>query len=147
MRVTYLGSAESAVFLASNQMKIPLYVESVSAGFPSPAQDFVDRSLDLNELCIQHPSATFFVRAQGDSMIEAGIHSGDVLVVDRSLTAKHGDVVIASIHGELTVKELQLKPTTILRPHNKAYPVIPISEDSELEIFGIVTGVVRRLER
>ncbi|SBT17953.1 LexA repressor [Marinomonas gallaica] len=147
MRVTYLGSAESAAFLASKQMAIPLYVESVSAGFPSPAQDFVERSLDLNELCIQNPSSTFFVRAQGDSMVEAGIHSGDVLVIDRSLSAKHGDIVIASIHGELTVKELQLKPTTVLRPHNKAYPVIPISEHSELEIFGIVTGVVRRLER
>lgn len=147
MRVTYLGSAESAVFSNARRLQIPLYVESVSAGFPSPAQDFVERSLDLNELCIQHPNATFFVRAQGDSMVEAGIHSGDVLVVDRSLSAKHGDIVIASIHGELTVKELQLTPETILRPHNKAYPVIPISADSELEIFGIVTGVVRRLER
>ncbi|MCO4785101.1 translesion error-prone DNA polymerase V autoproteolytic subunit [Marinomonas atlantica] len=147
MRVTYLGSAESAAFLATKQMSIPFYVESVSAGFPSPAQDFVERSLDLNELCIQHPSSTFFVRAQGDSMIEAGIHSGDVLIVDRSLSAKHSDIVIASIHGELTVKELQLKPTTVLRPHNKAYPVIPISEHSELEIFGVVTGVVRRLQQ
>lgn len=147
MRVTYLGSAESSGFFAAKQMKMPLYVESVSAGFPSPAQDFVECSLDLNELCIQHPSATFFVRAQGDSMVDAGIHSGDVLVVDRSLTAKHGDIVIASIHGELTVKELCLKPESILRPHNKAYPVIPISEHSEFEIFGVVTGVVRRLDR
>ncbi|WP_452600537.1 S24 family peptidase [Rhodanobacter aciditrophus] len=73
MKVTYLGSAESAAFLSINKLNIPLYVESVSAGFPSPAQDFVERTLDLNELCIQHPSATFFVRAQGDSMVEAGI--------------------------------------------------------------------------
>lgn len=147
MRVTYLGSAESAAFLASQTMQIPLYVESVSAGFPSPAQDYVERSLDLNKLCIEHPSATFFVRAQGDSMVDAGIHSGDILVVDRSLAAKHNDIVIAAIHGELTVKELQLKPHVLLRPHNKAYPVIPISEESEFEVFGVVTGVVRRLER
>ncbi|SBS30537.1 LexA repressor [Marinomonas aquimarina] len=147
MRVTYLGSAESESFLASQSMQIPLYVESVSAGFPSPAQDYVERSLDLNALCIQHPSATFFVRAQGDSMVGAGIHSGDILVVDRSLTAKHGDIIIASVHGELTVKELQLKPNVLLRPHNKAYPVMPISEESEFEVFGVVTGVVRRLQR
>lgn len=147
MRVTYMGSAESAAFLAFQPMQIPLYVESVSAGFPSPAQDYVERSLDLNKLCIEHPSATFFVRAQGDSMIGAGIHSGDILVVDRSLSAKHGDIIIASIHGELTVKELQLKPNAQLRPHNKAYPVMPISEESEFEVFGVVTGVVRRLAR
>lgn len=147
MRVTYMGSAESAAFLASQPMQIPLYVESVSAGFPSPAQDYVERSLDLNSLCIQHPSATFFVRAQGDSMIGVGIYSGDILVVDRSLSAKHGDIVIASLHGELTVKELQLKPNVQLRPHNKAYPVMPISEESDFEVFGVVTGVVRRLQR
>ncbi|ADZ91084.1 Peptidase S24/S26A/S26B, conserved region [Marinomonas mediterranea MMB-1] len=147
MRVTYLGSAESSAFLSSNKMQIPLYVESVSAGFPSPAQDFVERTLDLNELCIQHPSATFFVRAQGDSMIEAGIHCGDVLVVDRSLTSKHGDIVIACVHGEMTVKVLELMPAVALRPRNKAYPVIPISEESGLEVFGVVTGVVRKIER
>lgn len=147
MKVTYLGSAESAYFLHANRMRIPLYIESVSAGFPSPAQDFVERTLDLNELCIQHPSATFFVRAQGDSMVEAGINSGDVLVVDRSLTAKHGDIIIASIHGELTVKELELRPNALLRPRNKAYPVIPISEESEFEVFGVVTSVVRNLNR
>lgn len=147
MRVTYLGSAESPTFLSSHPVQIPLYVESVSAGFPSPAQDFIERSLDLNKLCIQHPSATFFVRAQGDSMIDAGIFNGDILVVDRSLTAKHGDIIIACVFGEMTVKTLELTPKVTLKPKNKAYPAIPISEESGLEVFGVVTNVVRRVAR
>jgi DNA polymerase V len=147
MRVTYLGVSESAEFIAANSVRIPLYVDSVSAGFPSPAQDFVEKSLDLNEFCVAHPNATFYVRAQGDSMIEAGIHSGDVLVVDRSLTARHSDIVIACIHGEMTVKTLELKPNVLLRPKNKAYKAIHITEESQLEIFGVVTGVVRKYER
>lgn len=147
MRITYLGVSESSDFIAANSVRIPLYVYSVSAGFPSPAQDFVEKSLDLNEFCVAHPNATFYVRAQGDSMIEEGIHSGDVLVVDRSLTARHGDIVIACIHGELTVKTLELKPNVLLRPKNKAYKAIYITEESELEIFGVVTGVIRKYER
>ncbi|GAB3483459.1 translesion error-prone DNA polymerase V autoproteolytic subunit [Marinomonas epiphytica] len=147
MRVTYLGSAESQTFLSSHPIKIPLYIESVSAGFPSPAQDFIERNLDLNELCIQHPSATFFVRAQGDSMIDAGIFSDDILVVDRSLTARHGDIVIACLYGEMTVKSLELTPEVALRPKNKAYPAIPISEESGLEVFGVVTNIVRRVQQ
>ncbi|NVK75810.1 UV protection and mutation protein [Marinomonas sp. CT5] len=147
MRVTYLGASNSAAFIPSNSVQIPLYVESVSAGFPSPAQDFVERTLDLNELCIPHPMSTFFVRAQGESMVDVGIYSGDVLVVDRSLTARHGDIIIASIHGEMTVKMLELKPEVLLRPKNKAYAAIPITEESEFEVFGVVTSVVRRLDR
>jgi DNA polymerase V len=91
-------------YLDANRVQIPLYVEPVSAGFPSPAQDFVERQLDLNELCNPNPASTFFVRVQGVSMIDIGIYSDDMLVVDRSLTAKHGDVIIASVHGEMTVK-------------------------------------------
>jgi DNA polymerase V len=147
MRVTYLGVSQSQSFIDANSVRIPLYVESVSAGFPSPAQDFVEKSLDLNEFCVAHPMATFYVRAQGDSMIDAGIHSGDVLVVDRSLRARHGDIVIACIHGEMTVKMLELNPNVLLRPKNKAYKAIHITEESELEIFGVVVGVVRRYER
>ena len=146
MRVTYLGVSQSQSFIDANSVRIPLYVESVSAGFPSPAQDFVERALDLNELCIPRPMSTFFVRAQGESMIEAGIHSGDVLVVDRSLTAKHGDIIIASIHGEMTVKALELKPEVLLRPKNVAYKPIPITEESEFEVFGVVTSVIRNLK-
>lgn len=147
MRVTYLGVSKSAAFIAANSVRIALYMDSVSAGFPSPAQDFVEKSLDLNEFCVAHPNATFYVRAQGDSMVEVGIHSGDVLVVDRSLTARHGDIVIACIYGEMTVKTLELKPNVLLRPKNKACKAILITEETELEIFGVVTGVVRKYER
>ena len=147
MRVTYLGVSQSQSFIDANSARIPLYVESVSAGFPSPAQDFVEKSLDLNEFCVPHPTATFYVRAQGDSMVDAGIYTGDVLVVDRSITARHGDIVIACIHGEMTVKTLELEPNVLLRPKNKSYKAIPITEESELEIFGVVTSVIRKFDR
>ncbi|MEL0638612.1 translesion error-prone DNA polymerase V autoproteolytic subunit [Marinomonas sp. TI.3.20] len=147
MRVTYLGVSGSSEFIAANSLRIPLYVDSVSAGFPSPAQDFVERTLDLNEFCVSHPASTFYVRAQGDSMIEAGILSGDVLLVDKSLTARHGDIVIACIHGEMTVKTLELQPNVLLRPRNQAYKAIVITEESEFEVFGVVTSVIRKYER
>lgn len=85
------------------KLQIPYLFEHVQAGFPSPSQDFVERSLDLTELCIKHPAAIYFVRAKGDSMSGAGINDNDILVVDRSLEAKHGDIVIAGWDGELTV--------------------------------------------
>ena len=97
----------SAVFIGNAdfwpKQQIPFYSDPVKAGFPSPAQDYVERTLDLNELCIRHPNATFFVRVEGDSMIEAGIYDGDVLVVDRSVDAEHGDIVVAAVGNEFTV--------------------------------------------
>jgi len=125
--------------------KIPLFSDLVAAGFPSPATDFCEAKLDLNELCIKHPAATYFVRAQGDSMIEAGIYPDDVMVVDRTLTAKHGDIVIAAFNGELTVKKLETKPQLRLVPMNKAYAPINIPEETELEIFGVATTVIHSL--
>lgn len=154
MSVSYLAEAcsSSNVSPASDSaypsvVRIPFYMDSVSAGLPFATQDLVDRTLDLNELCIQHPAATFFVRAQGDSMVDAGIFSDDILVVDRSLTARHGDIVIAAIHGEMTVKSLELTPKPLLRPKNRAYAAIPLTEDSEFEVFGVVTCVVRNIKR
>jgi len=88
-------------------LKLPLFLSSVKAGFPSPADDFVETRLDLNEYLIDHPEATFFVRVSGDSMIRAGIHTGDILIVDRSLEPKNNDIVIAIIDGEFTVKRLK----------------------------------------
>jgi DNA polymerase V len=128
MHISLLGKAGSFALRL-----IPLFLERVSAGFPSPAQD----------LCIQHPAATFFVRVSGDSMIEAGIFPGDILVVDRSLRASHGDVVIAVLDGEFTVKELALHPAPMLLPRNRAYAPITLGNDSELEIFGVVTRSIR----
>jgi DNA polymerase V len=126
---------------------VPLQLESVCAGFPSPAQDYVEQVLDLNQLCVQRPAATFFVRVRGDSMLEAGICPGDILVVDRSLEAVSGDTVVASLDNDFTVKELQLKPAPRLLPRNRRYPVIEVKAEQELEIFGVVVGVVRQMRR
>jgi DNA polymerase V len=119
----------------------------VTAGFPSPATDHCERKLDLNELCVQHPAATYFVRAQGDSMVEAGIFPGDVLVVDRSITAVHGDIVIASVNGELTVKRLETRPRMRLVPMNRQYKAIDVPDGADLEVFGVATTVIHSLRK
>jgi len=121
---------------------LPLFAESVHAGFPSPAQDYIENRIDLNQLCVNHPAATYFVRVTGDSMIEGFINEGDMLVVDSALTAKHGQIVIAAIEGEFTVKQLQLIPTPSLLPMNVAYQPIPILVDDNIEIFGVVTFII-----
>lgn len=122
---------------------LPLFGDRVACGFPSPAQDYVEDSLDLNKLVIKHPSATYFVRVCGDSMIGAGISDGDLLVVDRSLSASHGDIVVAAVAGEFTVKELQTHPDIQLIPHNADYSPIVFQEEDELEIFGVVTFTLK----
>ena len=122
---------------------IPFVESAVSAGFPSPAEDYIDRTLDLNELLITNPPATFFVRVDGDSMIEAGIHSGDILTVDRSEEAVDGAIVIAMVNGEMTVKELSFYPTLRLIARNEKYPPIELNEHDDFEIFGRVKGLVR----
>nr|WP_279625990.1 translesion error-prone DNA polymerase V autoproteolytic subunit [Malonomonas rubra] len=128
-------------------LSIPFYLDAVPAGFPSPATDYCEKTLDLNELCIKRPAATYFVRAQGESMLEAGIFSGDILVVDRSLTARHGDIIIAELSGELTVKRLELKPALRLVPMNKKHLPITIPEGVDLEIFGVVTTVIHSVRK
>ncbi|MEQ4531529.1 MAG: translesion error-prone DNA polymerase V autoproteolytic subunit [Mixta sp.] len=124
-------------------VQLPLYIERVPCGFPSPAQDYVEQRIDLNELIIQRPAATYFVRVSGDSMIEAGINDGDMLVVDSSITAKHGDIVVAAVDGEFTVKRLQLYPSIQLTPMNSSYRPISIRSEDALEVFGVVTYVIK----
>ena len=145
MKVSLLGESLHPEVLATIAKPLPLFLERVAAGFPSPAQDYIEQSLDLNELCITHPEATYFVRSQGDSMIGAGIQSGDVLIVNRALNATHGDIVIASLYGELTVKELRLRPRPGLFPHNPNYQPIMLNDTVTLEIFGVVTYVLHAL--
>ena len=130
-----------------SRLELPLFASKISAGFPSPAQDYVEQTLDLNELCIKRPAATFFVRVDGDSMIDVGIFSNDILVVDRSIKPAHGDVVVAQVNGEFTVKELCLRPKLMLVPRNKSYEPISFADDSELQIFGVVTNVLRQMNR
>lgn len=122
---------------------LPLFSDLVPCGFPSPAADYVEQRIDLNELLIHHPSATYFVKAAGDSMVEAGISDGDLLVVDSSRTAQHGDIVIAAVDGEFTVKRLQLRPTIQLNPMNSSYSPIIVSNEDTLDIFGVVTFIVK----
>lgn len=145
MHVYFLGQAPAV--LPQPPRPLPMFTESVSAGFPSPAQDYAEPPLDLNELCIARPHATYFVRALGDSMINAGIQPGDLLVVDRSIQPAHGDIVIAGFHGELTVKRLELKPAVRLVACNPAYPPINVPEDAELYTQGVVMHVIRSLRK
>lgn len=150
MRVSYLGTSESAAFIAANSVRIPLYSESMD--FADLNSQPVDTGMDLNTLCIPNPAATFFVRAQGEPMERENIQTGDVLVVNRSLTARHGDIVIAFEQGKMAVMTLELKPDVLLRPKNQAYAARKVTPSVEsdvptLEVFGVVTSIVRQLER
>ena len=129
-----------------SRLSLPLFTGKVAAGFPSPADDYVEKNLDLNELLVQKPAATFFVRAQGESMLGAGIHSNDILVVDRSLEVVPGKVVICAINGELTVKRLErVNEQWQLKAENPAYADILIHDELELVIWGVVTNVIHAL--
>lgn len=126
----------------------PLFTSVVRAGFPSPADDHLERDLDLHELLISHPAATYYVRLSGDSMKDGGLYDGDILVVDRSLEPAHGNIVVAVVDGEFTVKRLYRKGGQIqLKPENELYPPIVITEERELVIWGVVTGSVRRFQK
>jgi DNA polymerase V len=124
----------------------PLYLARIPAGFPSPADDYVESALDLNAYLVRHPAATFMVRVSGDSMIGAGISDGDILVVDRSEEAVHGRIVVAVVDGEMTVKRLHIrKGRHVLRPENPNYSALNIQEGQDVQIWGVVTGVIRRV--
>ena len=127
-------------------LSLPLALCRISAGFPSPADDHLEDSLDLNRLMVQRPSSTFFVRVSGDSMIGAGICSGDILVVDRAQQARFNDVVLAIVSGEFTVKRwVNSNKGPILQPENPNFKPIPLTPDLEFEIWGVVTYAIHNL--
>lgn len=130
--------------LVSHSYLIPYVSSAVHAGFPSPADDFLEGQLDLNEYLIHHPSATYYVRVKGESMINAGIHDGDLLIVDRSLEPRENKVVIAVVDGQLTVKRLKkLKNKKfVLVAENPDFPPIEVNEENNVSIWGIVTNVI-----
>ncbi len=133
----------AAPIVARQAASFPLLLESIPAGFPSPAEHFVDRALDLNEYLIAHPAATFFIKVEGDSMIDAGISSGDILIVDRAKQAAHDSIVVAHIDGEFTIKRLKLvNGTVFLVPENAKYRPIQITEEMSFEVWGVVTFVI-----
>jgi DNA polymerase V len=119
------------------------FFESVSAGFPSPAADYMDKKLDLNELCIVNAAATFFIRVVGDSMQNAGIFDNDILIVDRSLTAKHRDIVVAVVESDFVVKRFcRQGKFVVLVAENPIYAPLIIEPDSDFQIWGVVTKVI-----
>lgn len=143
MKLEILGSAAP---VDATQPGLPLYLSPVEAGFPSPAEDYLDKQLNLHTHIIKHESATFFLKAHGLSMINAGIHDGDLLVVDRAISAEHNKVVIAALDGELTVKRLVRRHDKVLLvPENPDFPEIDITEREHVHIWGVVTYVVHKL--
>ena len=123
--------------------EIPLYGNRVAAGFPSPADDYLEDKIDLNRYLVKHPASTFLVRASGESMINIGIFPNDILIVDKSLKAEDGKVVIAAIDGELTVKTYRKKGNRItLEAENDSYKSIEYNEEGESYIWGVVTNVI-----
>jgi len=128
------------------RVPLPLFACPVSAGFPSPAEDYLEGKLDLNQHLIKNPISTFFVRVAGDSMIGAGIHSGDLLIVDRSLEPRDGRVVIAVVDGELLVKRICISRGKVsLTAENPNYPPLILREEMDFEVWGVVTSVIHSL--
>jgi DNA polymerase V len=127
--------------------RAPLFDSKVAAGFPSPAEAHMDSELDLNEYITRNPASTFYVRVEGNSMLGAGIHPNDLLVVDLSLEPRDGNIVIAFINGEFTVKRLKLSKNkqVSLLPENENYPVLTIKEGMDFRIWGVVTNVIHAL--
>lgn len=124
---------------------MPPLVGSVRAGFPSPAEDLGAQPIDLTQVLITHPQATFLLRARGNSMVEAGIFDNDILVVDRALSPRHGQIVVAVLEGEFTVKTLIRRGTTVrLQAANPAFPDIVPAPGQSLEIWGVVTAAIRQ---
>lgn len=130
----------------TTEIALPLYMTSIEAGFPSPADDYIEGCLDLNEHLIKHPAATFFIRVSGESMINAGIYPRDILIVDRSLEAVDKKIVIAVVDGDLTVKRLRIRSgQPFLEPENDRYAPIEILPDMAFEIWGVVTNVIHKV--
>ena len=129
-----------------NLTPIPYVLSRISAGFPSPADDYVENNLSLSELLIRNHLSTFLMKTSGDSMMDVGINDGDILVVDRSIEPKNRDIVIAILEGNLTVKRLLFKTngSVVLKSENKAYKDIKIPESADLEIWGVVTSAIHQ---
>ena len=124
---------------ATKKFRIPLLNDSVSAGFPSPADDYTEENIDLNEHLISNPFSTFFLRVKGDSMINAGIKDKDLIIVDKSLIAKPGNIIIAMIDGEFTIKRLSIKNDELyLKAENHNYPDFSFKNHIDVQIWGVV---------
>jgi len=142
-RMTKYKNLDLFSIIKNTQINTPVFLDKISAGFPSPATDYMENKLDLNEYLIKHPAATFIVKASGSSMVNADIYSGDLLIVDRSVTPKSNNIVIASIFGDLAVKKLKKKEKSFfLVSANEEYPNIEVKEEMECFIWGVVTYII-----
>ena len=142
----HVGKDLSFYSMDEKVLDIPFYQSNVPAGFPSPAENFMDLDLNLQEYLVQHPSATFCVRVTGDSMQNAGIFSGDVMVVDRALEPKNNTIVLAVLDGEFTVKRIQKKGKELfLKPENKDFKAIQITEEMNFQVWGVVTHIIHKV--
>lgn len=129
--------------ITNKRIYLPVAGSTVRAGFPSPAAEYEEAQLDINDIVVTNPAATFYVRVKGNSMLDANIHEGDILVVDRSIEAAHGKIVIAVVDGEFTVKTLYNKDGMIkLVPANPDYPEIELHNEQELDIWGVVSYII-----
>ena len=136
---------DAAIFqpVFHSYLPLPLFLSTVRAGFPSPASDFTENSLDLNQFLVKHPAATFYLKVSGDSMVGAGVYSGDILIVDRAIEAQPGQVVVAVVDGEFTVKRLcKIKGKFYLSPENPDYRPLEIKPDMSFAVWGVVTCVL-----
>ena len=133
-------------FSEDKALELPLFYPKIPAGFPSPAENYFEERLDLNKALIKHPAATFYVKVEGNSMVDAGVFSGDILIVDRSLSPKNNSIVIAALNGELTVKRLKKEKNKLyLLPENPEYLPIEISEEADILIWGVAIYNIHKL--
>ena len=140
-----IATLEICVPNMETEMELPLLPFTISAGFPSPAMDFINLEIDLNKHLIEHPSATFFGRVQGESMRDAGINCGDLLVIDKSIEPRNGKIAVCYLDGEFTLKRIRIEKSELwLMPENEKYLPIKIEEHNDLTIWGIVTFVIKK---
>lgn len=148
LRLNKISESEELEFYSAEtttELKIPLFESGVSAGFPSPADDYLDLPIDLNEFLIKHPAATFYVRVKGNSMEGAGIRNGDLLIVDRAEEPRNKSIVLGVIDGEFTVKRIKKKGSDLyLMPDNPEFKPIKINDNMDFQVWGVVTYVVHK---
>lgn len=129
----------------NTELSLPIADEGIKAGFPSPAQDFMDLAIDLNKELVRHPASTFYGRVRGDSMQDAGVYDGDILIIDKSLEPRNGDMAVCFVDGEFTIKYIKIEKEIVwLTPANDSYSPIKITEDNDFLIWGIVTYSIKK---
>ena len=133
---------------STSHIQLPYADQGIQAGFPSPAQDYIAESIDLNNEIVKHPAATFYGHVSGDSMIDEGIEDGDLLVIDRSLEPENGDLAVCCVDGEFTLKRIKIEPDRVwLIPSNETFDPIMVTPENEFTIWGVVTYTIKRKRR